>query len=151
QPGLLIGAQHDTGLVVLGRKNTPYSHGHVEVTGKHFAVDVTAVADVAVTGLTPEICAWIDTHREHVTGSLPAGGLVKPLHEALHGVYGVNGIGICPRQSRPHGQGPANRSTVAGDPFPGGVPSTPGSWDRSTLDGRIHNNQDRRGVPVPCL
>src|SRR5262249_56400132 len=73
QPGLLVGAQHDTGLVVLGRENAPYPHGHVEVTGKHFAVDVAAVADVAVTGFPPEIWPWIDPHREHLTRSLPDG------------------------------------------------------------------------------
>ena len=80
-------------MVVLSPERAAHPDGHVEVPGEHLAVHVTAVPDVAVTGLAPEICAWIDTHREHITRPLPAGGLVKPLHGALRGVCRLHGIG----------------------------------------------------------
>src|SRR5438552_18512788 len=82
------------------RAAEPY--GHVEFPDEHLAVHVTAVPDVAVTGLTPEICAWIGTHREHITRPLPAGGLVKPLHGALRAVSTVSTVSVIRRGSLGH-------------------------------------------------
>src|SRR5215472_5010216 len=86
QPGALVGAEHDARLVVLNAEGAAHPYRHVKVPGENFAVDVTAVPDVPVTCLTPEICAGIDTHRDQIARPLPVGGLVKPLHGALHGV-----------------------------------------------------------------
>src|SRR5262249_22284958 len=94
QPGALVGAEHDARLVVLNAEGAAHPYRHVEVPAEHFAIDVTAVPDIPVAGLAPEICAWIDTHREHITRPLPAGGLVKPLHGALR-------VSRCPRYRYP--------------------------------------------------
>src|SRR5262249_60110542 len=94
EPGPLVSAEHDTRLVVLNAEGAAHPDRDVEVPAKHFAVDVTAVPDVPVTGLAPEICASIDIHREHITRPLPAGGLVKPLH-------GASAVSRCPRYRLP--------------------------------------------------
>src|SRR5262249_31011000 len=56
-PGPLVSGEHDTRLVVLNAEGAAHPDRDVEVPAKHFAVDVTAVPDVPVTGLAPEICA----------------------------------------------------------------------------------------------